>query len=217
MEKARFMGRMAASVSHDLCNVLATIQQATGLLSDYLALARRESLKSMGLRPKFKYDQKFEEIIGQVQTQVDRGQTICEHLSHLAHSADETPAGADLAQACRLIVGLAGRVAKKHKVSLAVEETPDRFLSEAPMVEVLACLDAALLGTAFACREQGTIRFRPGEADGRVHVDILCQALEAGEAASLAKSLEGGKPGPLSAGVVQGGVRLAFEKAGRKA
>ena len=215
MEKARFMGRMTASVSHDLCNVLATIQQATGLLSDYLALARKESLMSMGIRPRFKYDQKFEEIINQVQAQVDRGQNICEHLSHLAHSADETLAGTDLGQACRLIVGLAGRVARKHKVSLEVVDAPGKHLSDAPMVEVLACLEAALLGAAFVCREQGAVRFRPGEADGRVHVDILCQALDAGEAASLAKSLEGGNPGPVSAGVVQGGVRLAFGKAGR--
>jgi signal transduction histidine kinase len=224
MDKARFMGRMTATASHDLCNVLATIQQASGLLGDYLALARKETLKSMGLRPKFKYNDKFDEIIKQIQSQVDRGQNICEHLSYLAHSPDEDQGETDLTQAAKLLVNLCGRVAKKHKVALSVAPTPGsskaaKGLKTAKtvvtMIEVLTALEAALLGVLRECREQGDIVFELGEAEGGVHVDILCQMLGPAEAKALVEALAGSKSGPYTAGVIQGGVRLAFEKAGR--
>lgn len=217
MDKARFMGRMAATLSHDLCNVLATIQQASGLLGDYLALARKESLKSMGLRPKFKYNDKFEEIIAQVQSSVARGQDMCEHLSHLAHSPDEGQEGSDLNFSVRLLVQLSGRMAKKHKLTLEVEQAPVAVLAEPSQIEVLVVLEAALLGVTWRCREQGSVRLVPGGDGDRVYVDILCQALDGGEAESLAKSLTGDKPGLLAAEALEGGVRLAFPKAGREA
>lgn len=217
MDKARFMGRMAATLSHDLCNVLATIQQASGLLGDYLALARKESLKSMGLRPKFKYNDKFEEIIAQVQSSVARGQDMCEHLSHLAHSPDEGQDGSDLNFSVRLLVQLSGRIAKKHKLTLEVEQAPAAVLAQPSQIEVLVVLEAALLGVTWRCREQGRVRLVPGEDGDRVYVDIMCQALDGGEAQSLAKSLTGDKPGLLAAEALEGGVRLAFSKAGREA
>lgn len=217
MDTTRFMGRMTATVSHDLCNVLATIQQASGLLGDYLALARKESLLSMGIRPKFKYDAKFADIIAQIAAQVNRGQDICEHLSALAHSPDEDQSGADMARASRLIAKLAGRVAKRHKVNLLVEEIPQTFLADVPLIDVLAALEAALLGVAWECGENRDLRLVPGEEGDSVHVDILCQDMVEGQAKSLAESLSEGNPGPFTAGAVQGGVRLAFPKAGRKA
>lgn len=215
MDKTRFMGRMAASVSHDLCNVLATIQQASGLLGDYLALARKESLKSVGLRPKFKYHDKFEEIIAQVQAQVDRGQDMCEHLSNLAHSPDEGQDGTDLGRAAELLVKLSGRVAKKHKVNLAVHAGGGPCVAGASLIEVLTALDAALLGVTWECREGGDVAFAPGQDGDRVHVDILCRALGQAQARSLAESLGGCESAAFTAGAIQGGVRLAFEKAGR--
>jgi signal transduction histidine kinase len=234
MSKVKFMGRMAATVSHDLCNVLATIQQATGLLGDYLSLARRESFRTVGIRPKFKYHDKFQEIIAQVQTQVDRGQDICEQLSFLAHSPDEGQAGTDLAHAARLLFKLSGRVARSHQVTLELAETGETFKAAAPLIEVLTALDAALLGVVLelGCERGVTsegssgcsfpnrriIRFVPGgEGEETVHVDILCQALDDRAARLLADALAvGDKTGPFSAGVVQGGVRLAFVRAGRK-
>jgi signal transduction histidine kinase len=237
MRKVKFMGRMAAAASHDLCNVLATIQQAAGLLGDYLSLARRESLKTAGFRPKFKYHEKFQDILGQVQVQVDRGQNLCEQLSSLAHSPEENQAGTDLGQAVGLLIKLSGRVAKKHHVVLELMESGETFMAAAPLIEVLTALDAALLGVVLACgggrvvrAESGgdgtaqcspdegrIIRFVPGgDEAGFVNVDILCRALGDEAALALADALVGDETGPFTAGVVRGGVRLAFERAGRK-
>jgi signal transduction histidine kinase len=213
MKQARFMGRMAATVCHDLSNVLATVQQASGLLGDYLALARKESLKTMGLRPKFKYDAKFGEIIGQIQAQVDRGQDLCEHLSRLAHSPDEGQKGTDLYKSCTLLAGLAGRACRKHKVGLTVSGEPGAAVAGVTQIEALTALEAALLGLAWECRERGDIVLGPGADGDRVYVDFLCAALGPGEARSLAGSLGGGQEDSYLAQAIDGGVRLAFPKA----
>lgn len=207
------MGRMAATVCHDLSNVLATVQQASGLLGDYLALARKESLKSMGLRPKFRYDAKFGEIIGQIQAQVDRGQDLCEALSRLAHSPDEGQKGTDLHKSCTLLAGLTGRACRKHKVALTVTGEPGAAVAGVTQIEALTALEAALLGLAWECRERGDIVLRTGADDDGVYVDFLCAALGSGEARSLASSLGGGREEAYSAQAIDGGVRLAFPKA----
>lgn len=207
------MGRMAATVCHDLSNVLATVQQASGLLGDYLALARKESLKTMGIRPKFKYDAKFGDIIGQIQAQVDRGQDLCEALSRLAHSPDEGQKGADLHKSCTLLAGLSGRACRKHKVGLEVEGEPGSVVAGVTQIEALTALEAALLGLAWECRERGDIRLKPGVDEKGVYVDFLCAALGPGEARSLASSLTGGGEEVYTAKAIDGGVRLAFPKA----
>jgi len=215
MERARFLGRMAATISHDLCNVLATIQQASGLLGDYLALARKNQRLSLGVLPRFKYDDKFQEIIGQVQTQVDRGQDICETLSRLAHAPDEPAGPADLALAAWLIARLSGRLARKNKVVLAVEPGDGQALADISLVDALAALEEALLAAAWRCREQGEVRLRAGREGGQAYVDILNPALDAAEAGSLAGELTACK-GAFRARAVEGGVRLDFPEASRK-
>ncbi|GFK93735.1 hypothetical protein NNJEOMEG_01569 [Fundidesulfovibrio magnetotacticus] len=215
MDRARFMGRMAASLSHDLCNVLAVIQQASGLMGDYLALARKNQRLSLGVLPKFKYDAKFQEIISQVQTQVDRGQDLCESLSRLAHSSDDAQSPTDLAFAAWLMARLSGRMAKKNKVAITVEPGDGRALADVAMVDALAALEAALLAAAWRCREQGELRLRGGLEGDEAYVDILNPALNAGEAGSLAGELAACR-GPFQARAVEGGVRLGFPRAGRE-
>jgi len=216
MDNTRFLGRMAAMISHDLCNVLATIQQASGLMGDYLSLARKETLKSMGLRPKFKYHDKFQEIIGQVQFQVDRGQDICEKLSTLGHATDDGPEISDVGMAAGLVGTLCGRAAKKHKASLEVACANEPLKAAARLIDVLTALDAVVLAVLQHCAGgERVVRLVPGRCEGQVVIDVLCQDCGAGQAEALGEALPPGRPGIFTTGIVQGGVRLAFAEAGR--
>ena len=214
MNSARFMGRMNAGVSHDLCNVLATIQQSAGLLEDYLSLARKESLKTMGLRPKFKYHDKFDTIINEVQRQVKRGQDICEGLSRLAHSPDEGQTGTDLGVAAELLIKLCERVAKSHRMNLEVTRAGGKCIGKISLIEALTALEAALMGVIVARGDGSEVRFVPGSAENAVCVDVLCGGLREEDAVSLARTLCDDTFGPFTAGAVRGGIRLVFEKAG---
>ncbi|WP_243313088.1 hypothetical protein [Fundidesulfovibrio agrisoli] len=216
MDNEKYLGRMAAMVSHDLCNVLATIQQASGLMGDFLYLARKESLKSMGLRPKFKYHDKFQEIIAQVQAQVDRGQGICERLSALGHSTDDGPETADVGVAAALVGSLCGRAAKKHKASLEVACAPEPLKAAARLIDVLTALDTVVQAVLPHCGgEPRALRLAPGRGEGEVFIDVVCAGMAAQGQEALAGALPAGKPGIFTIGIVQGGVRLAFAEAGR--
>ena len=216
MDNEKYLGRMAATVSHDLCNVLATIQQASGLMGDFLSLARKESLLSVGLRPKFKYHDKFQEIIAQVQAQVDRGQGICEKLSVLGHSTDDGPETADVGVAAALVGSLCGRAAKKHKAALEVACASDKLKASARLIDVLTALDTAVQTVLPFCGgERRVLRLIPGRGEGEVFIDIVCQELDTQRSEELVGALPPGKPGIFTVGIVQGGVRLAFAEAGR--
>lgn len=213
-ERAAFMGRVAAGLSHDLVNVLAIIQQSSGLLGDYLALARKESVKTLGLRPQFKYHDKFADIIGQIRTQVQRGQDLCDDLSRLAHAPDEEAGDPDLGDACTLLAGLCARQARRAKSSLAVDEPQgERPVVKGDLVEVLAQMGLVLTGVLDRCPGQGPVRLSAGVNGDGAYVDMVCQALEPDQAKALADERSKDKGCCLEVQAVDNGVRLRFARA----
>lgn len=212
-QRAAFMGRVAAGLSHDLVNVLAIIQQSSGLLGDYLALARKETLKSLGLRPQFKYHDKFTDIIAQIRTQVQRGQDLCDDLSRLAHAPDDESGDPDLGDACTLLAGLCSRQARRAKSSLTVEEPQgERPVARADLVDVLAQLGETLTGVLDRCPGQGPVRLAAGVNGDCAYVDMLCQALDADQAKALADERNTSKGCCLEVQAVDNGVRLRFAR-----
>lgn len=214
MDKARFMGRMAAGVCHDLANVLATVQQAAGLLEDYLALARKESLKTLGLRPQFRHHEKFTEIIGQIQAQVNRGQDLCEGLGRLAHSPDVGQGPVEMGAAAGLLAGLCARAARRCRTAVEVTPGPERLLTGASLIDVLAGTHAVLLEMLERARNAGPVRLVPGRfGEASVGMDVLCPGLSPDEAASVLQAVAGPMTGSAEVSVVEGGVRLAYVQA----
>ncbi|GAB6037266.1 hypothetical protein JCM15519_18250 [Fundidesulfovibrio butyratiphilus] len=212
-DRAAFMGSVAAGLSHDLVNVLAIIQQSSGLLGDYLALARKESIKSLGFRPQFKYHDKFAEIIAQIKTQVERGQALCDDLNRLAHAPDEGTGDPDLGDACSLLAGLCARQARRAKSSLSVEEPQgERPVVKAQLVDVLVQMGQALAGVLDRCPGQGPVRLSAGVNGEYAYVDLLCQALDAEQAKALADERAVDKGCCLEVQAVDNGVRLRFAR-----
>ncbi len=121
MRQAAFMGAVTASITHELQNVLAIIQQSAGLMGDILDLSRKESLKSLGLRKGFQYHDKFKTLIAAIGEQVERGTGLSEGLNRLAHVPDDHSGRSDLARAARLLFSLIGRIARKKRVEFVLE------------------------------------------------------------------------------------------------
>ena len=214
MKKACFMGQMAASLSHDLCNVLATIQQAAGLLDDYLGLARKESLKSLGIRPQFKYTDKFGSIIGQIRSHVGRGQDMCELLSRLAHAPDDNQGSAELAGAAQLLAALSERLVKRHKATLEVTPTLSQLRVDTPLIEALVLMHRCLALVLERGSGSGPVRLATAQAaDGAPCVDVTREGISADEAQALKNKLDPDLLGPVGALAIEGGLRLVFNAA----
>ena len=100
VEAIRFFGDISASVSHDIKNVLAIINENAGLLKDMLAMNEKGVPLSRG---------RLTRLAGSIDRQVIRGDQLVRNLNRLAHSADHHEETVDVIDAVELMVHLAGR------------------------------------------------------------------------------------------------------------
>jgi len=112
----KFFGKMTASVSHELKNVLAIINENAGLLEDLCAMAE----KGRPVDPV-----RIKTVSGKVIKQVRRGDEIIRGLNSFAHSADESVCNIDLCEAIKLVSGLSGRIALMRGIILETDQMPD--------------------------------------------------------------------------------------------
>ena len=144
-----FFGAIAASLSHELSNVFATINELSGLLED-LALAAE--------RGKAMDPARIGNVAGRITAQLRRGQCQTRQLNQFAHSADSPRAQLDGRQVIEEMVALCERFFRLRKVQLkgvaSGEPVPmetDPFLFRQL---VWACLELALAATEPGDRAQ---------------------------------------------------------------
>lgn len=134
-----FFGRMAASISHELKNVLAIVNENAGLLDDHANLVD-QGVPVDGAR--------LARIAAQLGQQVRRADAIVRNLHQLAHSTDACQARIDLNTLMQLLADLHGPLAKLRGVSLELLPAPTPILLDTdPMLLeslVAACLEWAL-------------------------------------------------------------------------
>lgn len=98
-EDLAFFGKVSASISHELKNILAIISETAGLLDDLTQMAKRG--KDIDLET-FKTCSK--DIIEEIQ----RGFAVIKHMNRFSHSVDEFVKSVDLVEILDLTIGLAG-------------------------------------------------------------------------------------------------------------
>jgi C4-dicarboxylate-specific signal transduction histidine kinase len=79
IEGVRFFGEVSASISHEIKNVLAIINENAGLLQDMIMMSE----KGMPLSP-----ERLTKISRSIASQVARGDRIVKSMNQFAHSAD---------------------------------------------------------------------------------------------------------------------------------
>ena len=102
-------GRIAASVSHELKNVLAIINENAGLLEDMIFMSE----KGMPFDPA-----RLKLLAETVSGQIYRGSDILRNLNRFAHSTDEPLKMTDIGETVSLMTALCGRFAVMRNVSL---------------------------------------------------------------------------------------------------
>jgi signal transduction histidine kinase len=113
----QFYGIITASVSHEIKNVLAIINENAGLLEDLTLMADR----GQPLVPA-----RLKMMAAALQKQIGRANEILNNMNRFAHSIDETVAEVDLNQTLELFMALADRftVMRGVKVDLMLPENP---------------------------------------------------------------------------------------------
>lgn len=135
----RFFGKISASISHEIRNALAIINESAGLLEDLVTLGG----KAKPLDP-----ERLTSLARQVRRQIRRADGIIDNMNRFAHSVDEPVKDIDLKKTVELMSALCQRFASMRKVSLAVESdaTPLVIRTNPFLLEnfIYLCLDFAM-------------------------------------------------------------------------
>lgn len=118
----RCFGAISASMSHELKNALAIINEHAGLLEDMMLMAG----SGRPLDP-----DRLKLLAGNVMRQVQRADTMIKHMNLFAHSVDVTVACSDLGDALTLALALNSRTASMKGGTLVLEpsSTPVRIIT----------------------------------------------------------------------------------------
>lgn len=109
-----FMGKVAASLSHEIKNTLAIINESVGLMGDLL---RKDEPGDWAPYSR------LTELMTSIEAQVQRSAEIVKRLNQFAHSMDKSLVELDLNETVRQTVMLAQRFATLRRVKLEIELT----------------------------------------------------------------------------------------------
>ncbi len=160
-ESLRFFGAVGASLSHEINNVLAIINELSGLMGDFLVAA--ESGRPLD-------QERLKNSVERIAKQVGRGKGYIKALNQFSHAMDNPRASLDSRESFEQIVSVCQRFYTLKKVSL------DSTLPDSPLVLegspfdlqhlIYRCLDAALQASGSGqCIE---IRLQPDSDGARI-------------------------------------------------
>jgi C4-dicarboxylate-specific signal transduction histidine kinase len=139
LEGFHFFGKMSASISHEIKNTLAIINEKAGLLEDFTVLAEQgrpidpERLKSLAKG---------------IMAQIQRADGLVKRMNQFAHSSDDPLIMIDLGETLELITAIAQRLAsmRQAQVDLRLPDHPLLVVTNPFLFENLiwSCLEFLL-------------------------------------------------------------------------
>jgi len=155
-QKALFMGRITAGVTHEIKNVLAIIKESAGLIEDLTALWKKD--------PPPKTD-KIIKTLTKITDQVNRGVELSTGLNEFAHTPDQSVAVIALNTAVERVVSLSQRFARLNRVQLeALRRDGERTISTDPLSFLMLMFKAIEL-LMNVVGENGLISVEPSLAE----------------------------------------------------
>ena len=120
-----FVGSMTASISHEIKNVLAIVNENAGLLEDLALLAE----KGRPLSP-----ERLKTMSGNIRKQVQRADDIIRRLNRFAHSTHEPATTAELGEIFEFTAALVARLAAMKSVTISVAQAKPVALKIRPFL-----------------------------------------------------------------------------------
>lgn len=122
-EDLAFFGKVSASISHELKNILAIISETAGLLGDLTQKAKRDGKIDLEL---------INTCSNDIVEEIQRGFTTIKQMNRFAHSVDTALENVDLIEALNLMINLVGFLSFAGRVRLDSAEPIDRVIRTCP-------------------------------------------------------------------------------------
>ena len=163
-EGFHFFGKMSASISHEIKNTLAIINDKAGLLEDYTLLAGQ----GRPIDP-----ERVKSLAGEIMKQIQRADGLVKRMDRFAHSTDDPLKMIDLRETLELITSIAGRLAsmREAQVDLVLPDHPVMVVTNPFLFENLiwSCLEFLLL------ENHKTIRIIPEMMSDDIRIRLIGQ------------------------------------------
>jgi C4-dicarboxylate-specific signal transduction histidine kinase len=114
----QFFGIISASISHDIKNVLAVLNENAGLIEDLVLMAEKGASFNQ---------ERVKSLASSIKKQIQRADRIAKNMNRFAHSVDEPLSNIDVCDTLELIVALSGRLADMRGVKLEPLYTTERI------------------------------------------------------------------------------------------
>jgi signal transduction histidine kinase len=164
-QETAFMGKVTASMTHELRNVFAAINETAGLMEDILMLSKDVTVQPHALIP---------EKLAKIKALVDRGVKLTGTLNALAHAPDESLSLIDLKETVERVISFSERLAAFKGVFPEVSpEARPAFVTTNPLRIQMVLFDCVGLFMEIAGRH-GTLLVGTSEGkDGEARVDFV--------------------------------------------
>lgn len=136
----QFFGRVNASISHELKNILAIISETTGFLDDLVQLARQGKQFDLAI---------LEKSNKSIAEEIERGFHTIRQMNKFAHSVDDTDASTDVAACTELASNLSAFLSSAKPVRI-VEPAGEIRVQTVPVLLINALYQVICT----LCREQ---------------------------------------------------------------
>jgi len=157
----QFFGGMTASISHELKNALAIIQENAGLLGDYMLMMDKGNTVA---------PERLKKVARRIEEQTRRADLLIRKMNRFAHTVDEPSKTVDLNEMTALLVALLQRTAAMREVSLKAQpEASPVMITTAPFL-LLAALGRWALYALQAVSAGQTLLVRVARGDAGIQV-----------------------------------------------
>jgi len=139
-EKAAFLGRITASVSHDIQNVLAIIKETSGLMEDFFLMQQSGGLEN--------FDAKVGKCLQTIKKQTYRGVDLTSGLNGFAHTSDVHQISIGIFGTLNRLISIAQRLFNQKGVDVSLMEcpTPCSILTDPVLFQmtVFSCIECLI-------------------------------------------------------------------------
>jgi signal transduction histidine kinase len=122
-EDLTFFGKVSASISHELKNIMAIISETAGLLGDLTQKGARDGKIDLPL---------INSCSNDIVEEIQRGFATIKHMNRFAHSVDHAIESVDLIDVLELMINLTGFLSFSGKVSFDPAPQTDRIIRTCP-------------------------------------------------------------------------------------
>lgn len=135
-----FFGKVSASISHEIKNVLAVMAECSGLMDDLCLMSRQ---RGMPLDV-----ERLQSLIGRIHNQVGRADQIVKNMNRFAHTVDVEVSTVQLEDHLQLLIALSNRLATMRGVAVhfAPEEVRLTLTTSPFLLQLLlwSCLELSM-------------------------------------------------------------------------